>query len=372
MKFLYISTGDKYPPDKHLIDGLRENNHEVFELIKKTRNTEKYSEFLQRFRQDTREYDAIFIGYALPLLVPILRLFSRKKIIFNAVSSQYEANIISRGIARPYSFKACKSWIIDIISFLTSSFVLLESNAQIDFVQKLFFIPRKKLIRSWMGIDEEVFFFDSAIKKNSEFTVLFRGRFLPESGILTVMETAKLLENKGVHFLIIGHGFLYKEVGALKEKLSLKNTTFISHTLSAKEIREYMLSSHLSLGQLAIHPRLSRTLPCKLFESLAFKLPYLTGRNAGAMELLKENETCFAVHPGDADDLAKKILFLKSHPEILQKIAQNGYTLYKEKLTSKILAKDLMEKLFEKPDLIFDVTDQNRTKYSESNKYKKF
>jgi glycosyltransferase involved in cell wall biosynthesis len=345
MKFLYTSTGDKYPPDKHLLDGLKENGHEVFGLIKKTRETEKYSEFLRRFKQETREYDAIFVGYALPLLVPILRLFSRKKIIFNAVSSQYEANIVSRGIARPYSLKASKSWIIDFISFHFSSYVLLESNAQIDFVRKLFFVPKKKLIRSWMGIDENVFFFDPAIKKNTEFTVLFRGRFLPESGILTVIETAKLLEDKSIRFLIIGHGFLYKEVGALKEKLSPKNATFISHTLSPKEIREYMLSSHISLGQLANHPRLSRTLPCKLFESLALKLPYLTGRNAGVLELLKEDETCLAVNPGDANDLAKKILFLKEHPEILQKIEENGYALYKKKLTSKILAEDVAKKI---------------------------
>jgi len=345
MKFFYISTGDKYPPNKHLIDGFAENGHEVFELIKKTREAEKYSEFLQRFREETREYDVIFVGYTLPLLVPLLRLLSRKKIIFNAVSSQYEANILSRGIARPWSFTACKSWIIDFVSFHFSSYVLLESNAQIDFVRKLFFVPKKKLIRSWTGIDEEVFFFDPAVKKNPEFTVLFRGRFLPESGILTVIETAKLLENKGVHFIIIGHGFLYKEVGALSEKLSPKNAIFISHTLSPKEIREYMLSSHISLGQLADHPRLSRTLPFKLFESLALKLPYLTGRNAGVLELLKENETCLAVHPSDANDLAKKILFLKEHPEILQQIAKNGYSLYAEKLTSKILAQDILKKI---------------------------
>lgn len=345
MKFLYISTGDKYPPDKHIIDGLRENGYEVFELIKKTREAEKYSDFLRRFRQETRSYDMIFVGYTLPLLVPILCLFSRKKLIFNAVSSQYEANIISRSIARPWSFTACKSWIIDFVSLHFSSYVLLESNAQIYFARKLFFVPKKKLIRSWTGTDEKVFFFDPAVKKNPEFTVLFRGRFLPESGILTVIETAKLLENKGVHFIIIGHGFLYKEVGALKEKLSPKNAIFISHTLSPNEIREYMLSSHISLGQLADHPRLSRTLPFKLFESLAIKRPYLTGRNAGALELLKEDENCLAVNPADANDLAQKILFLKEHPEILKKIEENGYSLYAEKLTSKILAQDILKKI---------------------------
>ena len=343
MKFLYISTGDKYPPDKHIVDGLRENGHDVFELIKKNST---YIDFIRDFRNNESLCDYIIIGYALPLLMPIARIFSLKKIFFNAVSSQYEANIISRGIGKPWSLTAVKSWIIDFISFHLSSSVLLESDAQIDFVRKLFLVSRKKLIRSWMGIDEEIFFFDPAIEKKSKFTVLFRGRFLPESGILTVIEAAKILENEEIQFVIIGHGFMYREVGVLKEKLSPKNITFISERLSGNEIRERMLSSHVSLGQLADHPRLFRTLPCKMFESLALKLPYLTGRNAGVLELLKDGETCIMVNPGDKNDLAEKILYLKNHPEILKKIGENGYALYKEKLTSKILAKELIEKLF--------------------------
>ena len=196
-----------------------------------------------------------------------------------------------------------------------------------------------------MGVDENVFFFDPEIKKYTEFTVLFRGRFLPESGILTVIEAAKMLEDKGVKFLVIGHGFMYREVGALMKKLAPKNLTMLSETLPPKELRKKMLACHISLGQLARHPRLERTLPGKLFESLALKLPYLTGRNKGVLELLQDNETCITTDPENAPMLAEKILFLKTHPETLQRITENGYALYREKLTSKILVKDLLENL---------------------------
>src|SRR3990167_9922983 len=91
MKFLYISTGDKYPPDKHLMDGLLENGHDVFELTEKEAGVGKYVRFAGRFRKKRGPYDAIIVGFALPLLVPVVRCMSGKKIIFNAVSSQYEA-----------------------------------------------------------------------------------------------------------------------------------------------------------------------------------------------------------------------------------------------------------------------------------------
>lgn len=318
----------------------------VIELIEHGQESGKYVRFARRFSQNKEYRDAVIVGYGLPLLVPIVRCFSRDKIIFNAVSSQYEANIVSRGSGKPWSLLACKWWLVDFISFHFSTKVLLESNAQIDFVHRFFFVPRKKLVRSWMGVDEKEFYYDPEILKNSKFTVLFRGRFLPESGILTVIEAAKKLEEDDIQFRIIGDGFMYKEVNSLIEKLAPKNIERIRKTLPFNELREQMLSCHISLGQLANHARLSRTLPCKLFESLALGLPYLTGRNAGVLELLKENETCFAVEPGNPTELAKKILFLKNNPDILKKVSEQGYQLFQKKLTSQNLAKEIIKGCF--------------------------
>lgn len=346
MKFCYINSNNSYPQDKHIIDGLRENGHDVLELNEKKHGFNKHIHIAKCFRRKEYSCDAIIVGFTSPLFVHTLRCISNKKIIFNAALSQYEANIISRGLQGPRSLAALKWRIIDFISFHLASFVLLESAAQIDFVHKFFLVPRKKLVRSWTGVDEKEFFYDPGIKKNQEFTVLFRGRFLPESGILTVIETAKKLENKNIRFLIIGHGFMYREVNALMEKLKPKNIEMISKTLPVSELRNHMLSCHISLGQLADHPRLSRTLPCKLFESLALKLPYLTGRNTGVLELLKEDDNCIAVEPGNSNELAEKILFLKNNPNILEKIAEQGYKLYKKNLTSQQLAKEVVENCF--------------------------
>lgn len=201
-------------------------------------------------------------------------------------------------------------------------------------------------MRSWTGVDEKEFYYDTAVKKHKQFTVLFRGRFLPESGVLTVIEAAKRLEQSGIQFHIIGNGFMYREVAALMGKLEPQNIMMTPATLPVNELRKKMLACHLSLGQLADHPRLLRTLPCKLFESIALRLPYLTARNPGALELLVENETCFAVKPGDSTDLAEKILLIKNNPDLLEKVARQGFQLYKTKLTSKQLALDVLSNCF--------------------------
>ncbi len=342
MKFFYINTGNSYPPNKHLIDGLRENGHEVFELNETGQGLGKYARVAKSYRANGRFCDVVIVGYPAPVFVPLMRLISLKKIVFNAVSSQYESNIISRGSFKPQLLNALKWWIVDFVSFHLSSKVLLESNAQVDFVNKFFLVPKKKLVHAWMGVDEKEFFYDHSIKKRTIFTVLFRGRFLPESGIQTVIESAKKLEGSGIKFLIIGHGFMHLEVSALMAKLAPTNIEMINEKIPSKELREQMLSCHISLGQMADHPRLARTLPCKLFETLALKLPYLTGRNKAVFELLTEDKNCLAVNPGDSDDLAKKILYLMENKSTLHSIAQAGYDLHKQRLTSKILANEVL------------------------------
>ncbi|TSD03485.1 MAG: group 1 glycosyl transferase [Parcubacteria group bacterium Athens0714_16] len=346
MRFCYIQTVHNYAPDKCLINGLRENGHIVIELSAKGLGFKKYLLLACKFLNIKDDYDVVIIGYTLPHFVPLIRFLTFKKVIFNAVASQYEANIISRGDRKPWSLAAFKWRFLDILSFHLSSRILLESNAQIDFVHNLFFVPRKKLVQSWISVNEKIFFRDLSVKKFPNFTVLFRGRFLPESGIDTIIRAAKILEDSRVNFLIIGHGFLYRVVNNLMNELHPQNITMIQETLLYDELREKMLSCHVSLGQFADHPRLARTLPFKLYESLALGLPYLTSKSIGILQLLEDSKTCIAITPNNPAELAEKILFLKNNPKILTKIGEQGYNLYKEKLTSKKLAQEFIENCF--------------------------
>ncbi|HVU06286.1 MAG TPA: glycosyltransferase [Candidatus Paceibacterota bacterium] len=337
MRLLYLNSENLYTQDTHLIQGFRELGHEVIEIAEK-KESFSYSRLISRLRSEWRQGDVVIVGYPSPLLAIRAKLSTRLPIIFNAVSSQWEANVVSRGEIGFLGWKALKSYAIDFISFHLSSRILLESNAQIEYASRLFLVPKSKCVLSYSGIDERDFFYDASVQKRPDFTVLFRGRFLPESGILTVIEAAKRLEDSEIRFLVIGHGFMYRKVNALLVELAPRNLEHIHDRLPAHELRRRMLECHISLGQLARHPRLDRTLPCKLFESIALKLPYLTGRNKAIFEVLEENVTCAAVEPASADELVAKIIALKENPDTCERLAAAGYDLYKSRLTSKKLA----------------------------------
>lgn len=349
MKVLYIGMAKKNSSvDGVYIKGLRKNGVEVYDYsFHGKTGIEIYGELFKLFRKHKEGIDFVMVGYDSPRLIIFLWLFCRKKIIYNALCSVYERLIVSRNLARRLSLKAYYYWLIDYLACFASSLIMVESEHQAEYFQKLFKVPKQKLLHAWIGVDDELFVYKDGTQKYKEFTVLFRGRLLPEAGGDVAVRSAKILENYPIQFLMLANGFELPKIQKLADELKPKNLKIITEFLPDGALLDIMQKSHLSLGQLSDHERLERTIPHKAYESIALKLPYLTARNFGIMELLKEGETCLAFTPADAKDLAEKIIWSYQHQKVLDKIADNGYALFRDKLTTDLLGKALFERMKE-------------------------
>ncbi|HEY4475068.1 MAG TPA: glycosyltransferase [Candidatus Paceibacterota bacterium] len=346
MKICYFTlTKDVPTRDAVYLNGFRQNGVEIVECKDNSPSWRKFLVLYKKHHLLKNDYDILFIGYTAHILVPFTRLVSRKKIVFNALGSLYEGKIISRGQKGLFGLKSVYCWLIDFLAFHSASLSLVETNEQKKYLTKKFFLPDKKITRAWTGVEETIFFHNSTIKKLGIFTVSFRGVFMPESGIEYAIEAANILKNKNINFRIIGHGIEADKVKNLIEKYQLANIEWITEKLVAVELAEKIQECHLSLGQLSNHERLQRTIPFKAFESIAMKIPYLTARNPGILELLKENETCFCANPADPEDLAKKIIELKNNPTMTANVAENAYQLYRRELRPEQLARHLLNSL---------------------------
>ncbi len=345
-KAIYLTyTRPDYPLNSVLIKGLRENGVEVAESHIKDRGMFGFIKAISFYWQNSKNTNAVIIGYDSPALVIFLRLFCLKTILYNAFLSAYERVIISRELASRFSIKAVYYWLIDFLAVHSADLIRLESNSQADYFKKLFKVPGKKLYRSWVGVDEDKFFYDQNIQKFPVFTVLFRGALMPEAGAEYIIEAAKILENENIKFIMIGGGVLEKKIQKFFYELKPSNLDLITEYVPHDKLREVMQKCHLSLGQLSNHDRLTRTTPLKMFESLVMKIPYLTAPNQGILELLKDGETCITCKPADPRSLADKILWIKNNYSIAEKIAENGYNLYQNQLRSHILAKNLLDRM---------------------------
>lgn len=343
MKTLYISRSKlSHSVNAVYVKGLRANGVSVDEVF--IRRGEFWDLVKCLIRGRKKPY-VIMVGYDSPVLAVIAKVFSGKRVIYNALCSVYERLIVSRNLAPKLSPKALYYWFIDFLAVHLSDLVMLETNNQVKYFKKLFFAPRHKLYRAWTGVDEDKFYYDPAVKKNDIFTAVFRGALMPEAGADCVVRAAKILENYPVQFIMASSGIELNKVKNLIDELKPKNLEFITDFLSDEDLRVLVQKSHLSLGQLADHPRLERTIPHKAYESLALKLPYLTAANKGVLELLVPSETCLVCKPGDEKSLAEAILWARDHPDELNKIAENSFHLYQNQLRPRILANKLLERV---------------------------
>ncbi len=346
-KKLTICYFGKYNPEfsrnKIYITGLERMGFSVIKCRVDSGTILKYIQLFIKHWQIRREYDFIVVGYPDRLSVLFARIISGKPIVFDALCSLYEIVVISRKQFTENSIKALFYKMLDYIAVKSAHFILVETENQRNYFIKNFGARPECCIRLYTGADDSVFYFDDNIEKAKNFTVVFRGRFLPEAGVEYIIEAAKLLEGKGVNFLILGGGHRSKNIDNIIIKLSPKNLILITEKLGFDDLRSIMLSSHVSLGQFKNNERLERTIPHKAFESLSMKLPYITGRAGGVSELLTDGKDCLMVNLSDPDDLADKILKLKNNPEFAKNIVENGYQLYKEKLTPEALAAELIK-----------------------------
>lgn len=346
MRICYLNITKNIPArDSSYLKGLRENGAEIIDIRDHTPGLKKFQNLYKKHKEVANNYDLLWVGYSAHILVPFARLITRKPVVFNSLLSFYEGKIVSRKQGTWYSPMGIYCWLVDFLAFNSATLNLIENQATIDYISKSFLVPKRKMLITHTGVNEDDFFFNPSISKLPQFTVLFRGALLPDCGIEYFVEAAKILSNESIKFRLLGDGLLAPKVENALKIFNLKNFEWIKERLDIADLRKKMQECHLQIGWLSDELRSLLSVEHKTFESLIMKIPFLHGRTPGIMELLKENETGFYCNLMDAKDLAKKIYELKNNPELLDRVAENGYQLFNQKLRSNILAKVVLDYL---------------------------
>lgn len=341
--YLGISTPD-FSRNRVYIQALRQQGVEVLEVFDSSPGIKKFFNLYKKHKQIKGTYDVLVVAYPGHAIVWFAKWITRKPVVFDALSSMYEAMIISRNPKKKFSLLGLKMWLIDFFACACADLVLVETNAQAIFYKNIFFVSDAKIKRVFTGVDETVFTYPDEKKTNNTdtFTVLFRGRFLPEAGVDVILKAAKILEHEPISFSIIGFGILCAEVEKEMQELSLPNVRLDKNNYPLESLPEVMLGHTISLGQLADHPRLQRTIPHKAFESAALKIPYVTARTVGVQELFTDGESALMCVPGDPVDLARVIMYAYTNRSVLDEIGEKGYRSFKEKASQKVLGEQLV------------------------------
>ena len=207
MKILYLSYTDvDLSLNAVYIKGLRQNGVEVLDFFPDNLGFGKYLQIGRYYFQNRKGADFIIVANNCPGLAIWMSVISRKVIIYNALCSVMERLIISRRVASRYSLKYVYYWFLDYFACKFSDLIMVESDHQLEFFRHTFKVPKNKLFLAWTGVDEDKFYYDPVTKKFDKFTVVFRGRLLPEAGGDAVVGAAKKLENEDIDFIMLAAG----------------------------------------------------------------------------------------------------------------------------------------------------------------------
>src|SRR3989344_5076277 len=329
---------DNYSRGRVLYKGLIKNNVNVDLYLPRGRL--KYFYIIKRLLN--KNYDFVLVNGKICFFISkLLKLIHKRPIIFDVFISDYDNLVNDRKLVKKDSVRSKLLWLIDQYSCKFADYVILDTYEHINYFVKEFGLNRNKFQRVFVGSDENIFH-PMNKSKSKRFIVYFQGTFIPLQGIEYIIKSAKLLEDyNDIEFNIVGYGQTFNEILKLSQEINLRNVKFFGHK-RLEELPSYIANADICLGIFGKTGKAKRVIPNKVFEYIAMKKPVITGDTPAIKELITNKKNCILCEIGNEKSLANAILKLKNNDELREKLAKDGYLLFKKKSSSKLIGKKII------------------------------
>lgn len=284
--------------------------------------------------------DVILVGYPgyfdVPMLAPIAKL-RRIPIVFDPFVSLFDTLVGDRGLRGPNSTEGRLSRVADRVACRLANLVLVDTPSHADYFVQATGISANRVRVLWLGAQEDVFRPQPGIEPTPEL-VVFHGTFIPLQGLPTIIRAAKLLEEKGIRFRIVGDGQERSAIEKLVQDLAVSNVELVGRVPREQVPREIAAAS-LCFGIFGTSEKAGRVVPNKLFECLAVGRPVVTA-DTPAIRTAFSGEV-EVVPPGDPEALAAKIESLLATPERLDELSFAGRRRFERDYSEVALGRQL-------------------------------
>jgi glycosyltransferase involved in cell wall biosynthesis len=212
---------------------------------------------------------------------------------------------------------------------------------------KLMVIPNGANIELFRPLDKRECRRKLGLEENA-FYVGFVGSFAPWQGLEILIEAAKRVKEQGyaqIKYILVGDGeqesLLRQKVREYKLEQEIRFTGRVAYEQVVNYINTfnvcYLCKERLSFG----------FSPLKLYEYLACGRPVIASRVDGVKEVIEEGKCGYLFEPGDAEELAKRIIQSYQERDALQEMGLRGRRLVENKYSWRMTAKRIVKVLNE-------------------------
>ena len=288
-----------------------------------------------------------YISFVISSIIYGSFLLKNKKydIIFSFATSPLTSSLPAIFFSK---IKNCKSfiWVLDLWPEILLELKIIKNNFFYGIVKKISIYiyknfdyilsqskPFRKRIKNYNNNNNNNIYFPAwaedvkkyKIKKikyehDKSFKIVFTGNVGEAQNFDQVIKAAIILKNyKDIKWIIVGTG---RELENIKKIIKEQNITnfILEGKKSQNDMSYYHSIADVLFISLKSGPAISSTIPGKLQTYLKSN-KYILGMIKGeSKKIIEESGIGSCVDPNRPDDLAKKILYLKSHPKIIKKI----------------------------------------------------
>jgi glycosyltransferase involved in cell wall biosynthesis len=308
-------------------------------------------------------FSSIFFGYF---------LLRNKKydIVFSFATSPLTSSLAAIFFSK---IKYCRSfiWVLDIWPDILLELKIIKNFFLYKFIlfiykyiyQKFDYILSqsisfKKIINSYSEkFDNNIYFpawaeekkdFTSEVTKYSNdnsFNIVFTGNVGEAQNFDQVIKAAIVLKKyDDIKWIIVGAGRELENIKKIVSKENLKNFILVGQK-TKEEVDYYHSIATVLFVSLKSGNAISSTIPGKLQTYLKTN-KFILGMIAGeGKKIIEESGVGFCVDPDEPQELIKKILYLRTHPEIIAKISNSnlGQTYLNKNFNKDIILEDLIK-----------------------------
>lgn len=183
----------------------------------------------------------------------------------------------------------------------------------------------------------------------NDFVVGFVGRFVPEKGIMTLLDALVKIKDKSWKFLLLGRGELKDEILQKAEEKGIKDRIILVESVPHHEVADYinLMSTLILPSETTYKFKTLTSVGWKeqfghvIIEAMACKVPVI-GSDSGEIPYVI-GDAGLIFPEGNVEELANRLEQLIDNPDFTENIAQMGYAKAMAQYTNIALAKQQLE-----------------------------
>ncbi len=220
--------------------------------------------------------------------------------------------------------------------------IVVPSNSSMEDIKEEFDVDKNKMERVMNGIDLNVFFPDSKIKKTPFKLVTVASADVPLKGLDYLLKALSDLAEvySDISLSIIGEQKKGGHTERLIKKLNLEKRVNFFSNLTQEELRKTYCEA-----ELAIIPSLYEGFGFAAIEAMACGVPLISSSGGALPEVIKD--TGIIIPPKNVKEIYNSVDFLLSSPHIAKELAEKGLQRANSKFSWVAIAKKL-EKVYHK------------------------